>query len=54
MIPCSIAVKTLQLRIDVEKSAYHQLSQNEIDCDNPFDDASEPSSLHSATEPSRS
>ena len=30
MIPRSIAVKTLGLRIDVEKSSYHHLSQDEM------------------------
>ena len=35
MIPRSIAVKALRLRIDVEKSSSHHLSQNEIASDNP-------------------
>jgi len=34
VIPRSIAVKTLQLRIDVEKSSSHHLSQVEIASDN--------------------
>jgi len=35
VIPRSIAVKALRLRIDVAKSASHQLSQNETSSDNP-------------------